>query len=902
MSTNGLDSLFNPKTVALIGASEVKDSFGRILSRNLVDGFKGDTYLVNPNKEEILGKKVFGNIQDIPGEIDLAIITTPAKTVPNIVGECGEASVPASIVISSGFGEVGGEGEALEEEISEIRKNYGMRLLGPNSMGVMRSSIGLNATVAHKSPSPGSTAFISQSGGLGPSILDQQGASGTGFSSIVSVGNMIDVDFGDLIDYFRGDPKTQTILMHVESLRSPQKFMSAARCFSQTGPIILEKPAKYEESRTAVKSHIGVRPEDDSLYEALFCRSGVVRVDEIADLFSCSEALAKKMLPKGPNLAIITNAAGPGIMATDTLIEKNGNLATLSEGTIETLKNFLPHYATKSNPVDTTSDAEVKTYIKCAKACLKDENVDGLLVIYTPQGIFYPARLAKALVDLSEKNPKPILTCWMGEETIRQSKRILRSSGVPVVNTPQQGVRIFMYLYEYLRNKQLLYQKPELLSAHKVPLEHQLNQKEYIKSIIENLESGKRWTLMDDESKKLLRTYGIPAVETYVAHTANKAADLSEEIGFPVVLKARSLGIVERRKGWGFKPNINNRKEVRQSFQEILDKEREAKTETKFRGVVVQEVVDSHGCEVKLQLKKFPKFGSVISLGTGGVIGEVCKDKAVGFPPLNQVHASRLIERTKIKELLQKIGDHPKSRIKYLQEYLARLSQLAIDFPEIKKLDFTLVGLGERFTSTDASIIFDEEAISQKWRPHDHLTIEPYPLGYIERSELRDGTTVVIRPVKPEDEEAIIDLFETFSEETWRKRFFGPRKEVNHKDIVRFTNVDYKREIIVVGEKTEGEKGVILGMGGLTIDLNEDSAEFSLVVGDPWQGLGMGKKLLQKLIEIARDKRIERLWAVIKANSPRVISLCEDLGFSIIEKNSDTVVMSKTIQPSSWLF
>ncbi len=896
MSIKNLDKFFCPDSIAIIGATEREKSLGRILTLNLMNRSKDNVYAVNPNREKVFDLLTFSSIQDIDRDIDLAVIATPARTVPGVVEECGKSDVPASIVISSGFSETGAAGERLEKALEKKREEYGMRILGPNSLGLMRPSSDLNASVSEEMKKSGKTAFISQSGALVPTVLSRRGSEDEGFSSFISVGNMIDVDFGDLINYLGKDPRTRTILMHVESIRNPKKFMSAAKSYSKNKPIILEKPGRYEESIQAINSHVGSPSGDDSIYDPFFMRSGVVRVNEINDLFLCSEALAKECFPRGPNLAIVTNGGGLGVMAIDTLLDNGGKLAKLSESTKETLNDHLPSFASRSNPVDISSEATEDYYESSIKACLEDENVDGVLVIYSLHGPVNPPELRKVLTKFSGKRNKPIIACWMGKETNEENRKKLRKAGIPVVNTPEEGIKTYMYMYEYFRNRKDLYRTPKPLETDNLPLDHHLHQRKYLKTIIERLSGEDRNVLMEDESKTFLQTYSIPVVQTYIAKTPEKAVELAKDIGFPIALKVRSPDIENREEIGAVEFSISSEDEVRSSCKRILKTCQENYPEADIRGISVQKMIKNPNCRLELGSKKHPRFGSVIIFGKGDVGGEIYSDKSLDFPPLNQIHARRLIERTKVIDQLERSNSDISKSIESLQEYLARLSQIVIDFSEIEEMNVDLLGKDDDFTVVDANIVLDSDNIPSKTEPHEHLIIEPYPLKYIRRVELKDGRKIKVRPIKPEDEPLLLDLFDAFSKETWRHRFFCPMKEITHEDIVKYANIDYRREIAIVGELEDENK--IIGMGRLIIEPGENTGEFAVVVGDPWQRLGLGQKLLESIILIARDRELEKIWgAVLRRNGP-MINLCKKLGFKTKIESEDTVKVILELGPN----
>lgn len=892
MTAENLDYFFKPKKVAIIGATNRGDSIAKTLTENLIKKFDGESYPINPNKNKIFGTQTYPDVKKIPDDVNLGVVITPAAKVPEIVEQCGEAEIPALIIHSAGFKESSYEGKKLEDRIEKIRQKYNMRILGPNSLGVMRPSIDLNASISGRMPESGGVAFISQSGALGPSLVRQLSPGGVGLSCFVSVGNMLDVDFADLIDYFGLDPLTRTILMHVESLGDPQKFFGAAKSFSKTKPIVLEKPGRQSDTVGVVSSHIGSTPEPDPLYDALFRRAGVVRVDEISDLFYCSEAMAHERLPEGPNLAIVTNAGGPGILATDALLEKGGNLASLSDETVERLNRFLPSYTSKSNPIDISAGAKIEDYEESIEACLEDENVDGILFIYAPYGIITPHDLADSLVDFSNEWDKPIFACWMGGEDIDQrcQDKICRG-GIPTVKNPEQAVRIFTYMYEYLKNKELLYQTPEPLSADEIPLKHKLRQREKLKSELAKLAIENRKILLEEESMRFLQTYDIPTAQTHVVKSSGKAAELAKKIGFPIVLKARSPDIENKREIEGVELNLQTEEEVKLAFEKIKNRTR-AETDAEISGVTLQKMVSDIDFVLNLESEKYPEFGSVIKLDLKNMPENICQAKTAGFPPLDQVLGRRIIEQSGVDVILEDVYEEPLEKISDLQEYLARFSQLVIDFPEFEETKLELAVTEKGFSIIDARIALEEEEKSYGDDYHGHLVIEPYPLRYIKKETTKSGKEITIRPIKPEDEPKIYNLFNTLSEESWRHRFFGSMKKITHEDMIRFANVDYRREIALVAEiETEENEIKIIGMGRLIINRGKNTGEFAVLVGDPWQGQGVGSRILESLLDVGSDMNLKSIWGVIRKENFKMRQLCEKLGFHIEEMETDTLKM-----------
>lgn len=883
MPVEKLEKIFEPENVAVIGATDKEGSVGLSLMRNLAERFQGKVYPVNPNRESVLDIETLSSIEEIPEPVDLGVIATPAPTVPDIVEDCGEVGIPGLVIISAGFSETGSKGEKLEEEIAKTREEYGMRILGPNCLGVINPYKNLNATFTEQMPEKGGVTFISQSGALASSTLDWAISAQFGFSSFVSIGNMVDIDFSDLIDYFGRDPRTESILMYIESIQDAERFMGASRSFARTKPIMAVKSGRHEEGAKAVASHTGSLAGSDEVYDGAFKRAGITRVDTVGDLFACSETLAKQRTPDGPNLTIITNAGGPGAMATDAIVDQGGELTSLTDSTREKLKDELPSTASLSNPVDVTGGANPKEFGKSVEICLKDENTDGILCIYTPLGTMEPVEAAEAIANLKEKAKKPILGCWIGGEKAQEGRRILRRNGFSVQSAPEQSVKAYMYLNRYARNLERLLETPEELPVDRAPPKYNL------KAMIRRIARGGRKVLQEDEAKKILETYGIPTPETHLAKNPDEAAKYASRIGFPVAMKINSPDITHKNRIGGVALNLSSESDVKESFGEIMNRVEEERPSAEIRGVIVQEMIQNKETELILGSKRDPLFGATLLFGRGGTDVEYYKDTAVGFPPLNQTLARHLVEETKVSEKLKESRENS-SLPAALEEHLVSLSQLIIDFPEITELDVNpLAKTDGEFLALDALIKIDKDLALGKPEPNEHLAIEPYPRKYVEQWALDDGRPVTLRPIRPEDEPLEFGLFETFSEESWRFRFFGPVKEITHGDMVRFTNIDYRREMAIIGElEEEGERRMI-GVGRLITDPDGNSGEFAVIVGDPWQGIGLGEKLTDSIIGVAEDKGLEKIWATIMKKNIAMINLCEKLGFDINRESEDTV-------------
>jgi len=833
----GLDAIFNPTRIAVIGASNKEGSVGFRLLNNLIGvGFRGFVYPVNPFYQSIQGITAYPSVRKIPWQIDLAIVATPAHIVPQIIEECGDCNIPGIVIVSSGFSEAGPDGRALEEQILKLKEKYGSRIVGPNCLGVMRPSLNLNATFAHKAAKPGRIAFISQSGALFASVLDWAAQANVGFSNFVSVGSMIDVDFADLIDYFGIDPETRSIVLFIEAIKDARKFMSAARRFAGTKPIIVVKAGRSPEGTKAAASHTGAITGEDDVYDAAFRRVGIVRVEEISDLFNCSAVLAMQPTPRGPNLAIITNAGGPGVMATDALISKKGKLAHLGDNTIRELNEILPGYWSRSNPIDICDDATVERFKDVLEVCFKDPDIDGFLIIYTPIGAADPTNTAKALLEVSKNTDKPILTCWLGEEDVREAREILLANGIPSCRTPEEAVSTFMYTYQYAKNLELLYETPEELPTDPVDARR-------LQEVLETAANEGGGILTELESKGFLEAYGIPVARAHFTKTAEEAAHTASEIGSP----------------------------------------------TKTSAVGAQPMIERGGYELIIGAKRDSLFGSVIIFGASGLGVEPFNDISVGFPPLNQTLARRMMEQTKIYQHLLEGRRGSPANVKLLEEILARFSQMIIDLPQIKEADINPLLIDEReAVALDVRIMIDLDRIFTERPPYEHLVIRPYPRKYITERTIRDGKGVKLRPIRPEDEPLLVQLYHTFSDETMRFRFFQVIREISHEALARYCNIDYDREMTIIAERTENDEKKMIGMVRLVVQPDGVRGEIAVVVGDPWQNLGLGSVMLDYIIEISKDMGLETIFGETLKENYRMMHICNTRGFEIKRIDDET--------------
>ena len=881
MSTRNLDKLFDPKSIAVVGASNKKGSVGYILLRNLIGAeYEGIVYPVNDSAQSVQGIQAYASVSQVPRKIDLAVIAVPAKAVPATMRECGEAGVAGAVIVSSGFKEIGKEGKRLEEEVFSIAESYGVRIVGPNCLGYIRPAMNLNVTFAHVIPPGGRVAFFSQSGALGVAILDWAAANQVGFSAFVSVGSMADVDFGDLIDYFGADPHTSSIILYIESITDARKFMSAARHFAKSKPIIVVKSGRTTRSALAAASHTGAIAGDDTLYSAVFRRAGVVRVDEIEDLFDASEALSRVSSPRGPRLGIVTNAGGPGVMASDRLLDLGGELAELTPETDEKLKALLPAFGARGNPVDVAGDADAERYAAAAQALMDDPNCDGVVAILTPQAMSDPTATAQALVEVAHTHPlKPLLTSFMGEIRVAEGINIFRTAHVPTFNTPEDAVRAYMYMYQYTRNLANLYETPADILPDFEP------DRDTVKKMFIEVARDGRSILSEPEAKNVLDAYQIPAVKTMVATSAEECAKAAEEIGFPVAIKILSHDITHKSDVGGIALNVHSAPEAAKQFNKITKHVHLTAPEAKIIGVAVQ-AMSRGGYEVIVGSKKDPTFGPALMFGMGGTGVELYRDVAVDFPPLNQALARSMIQSTKVSQLLEGYRGKEPVDMTALEQAMVKVSYLLVDFPEILEMDINPLQVRpDGICALDARIVIEPKDVRKIALPGSHLMISMYPSKYLWDVPV-DGEKVHIRAIKPEDEPLWSEMIASFSPVTAGYRFFGPVPEVTKSVLVRYCHIDYDREIALVAiRESKGrkkKKKAMIGVARLTIETaNAEEGEFAIVVRDEYQRKGVGSKLMEALIQAARDRHVREINGDVLAANPGMTRFAENLGFDV---------------------
>jgi len=903
-----LDVFFAPRTVALIGATEAPGSVGRTILKNLIGNpFGGTVFPVNPKRPNVLGIRAYPNIAAVPEKVDLAVIVTPAPTVPGIVKDCVAAGVKGSIIISAGFKETGAPGAHLEKEIMTEARRGSMRIIGPNCLGVMNPLNGFNATFAASMARPGSVGFISQSGALLTAILDWSLQELVGFSAFVSIGSMLDVGWGDLIDYLGDDPNTKSIVIYMESIGDSHAFLSAAREVALSKPIIVIKPGRTAGAAKAAASHTGSLTGSDEVLDAAFRRCGVLRVERISDLFYMSEVLGKQPRPIGPRLSILTNAGGPGVLATDSLLAMGGELATLSKETMKSLDAVLPAAWSHNNPIDVLGDADAGRYAKALEIAAKDPATDGLLVILTPQDMTDPSQTALALKPFASLPGKPLLGSWMGGARVGPGKKTLREQGIPDFSYPDTAARAFAYMWRYSENLRALYETPTPAAIADEGFSHLAKAQKLIE---EGRKSG-RTLMTEKESKDLLAIYGIPIVPTHIASSEAEAVKIAGRLGYPVVLKLYSETITHKTDVGGVQLNIRNAEGVRTAFQMIKKavsasphpspsgrgrSEAAGEAKNRFLGVTVQPLVSlKDGYELIIGSSIDAQFGPVLLFGSGGQLVEVYKDRALALPPLNTTLARRMMERTKIYAALKGVRGRRGVNLAALEQLLVRFGYLVADHPRIKEID-----INPLFASADTLVALDARVVLHDAKTRDadlpRSAIRPYPFQYEATWKLKNGRRVTIRPIRFQDEPLMVKFHESLSEQSVYLRYFQTLKysmRITHERLMRRCFIDYDREMALVAEgKNENGEREILGVSRLVKLHGPPDAEFSVLVSDKVQRQGLGTELVKRILQVARDEKVRRVVADILRENQGMQHLCAKLGFKLTGTAANSTIKS----------
>ncbi|MFN2135412.1 MAG: bifunctional acetate--CoA ligase family protein/GNAT family N-acetyltransferase [Candidatus Promineifilaceae bacterium] len=878
---NPLDVLFAPRSVAVIGASERPGSVGRTVFDNLFDSaFNGPVFAVNPDTSSVLGELSYPSIVDVPQQIDLAVVATPADTVPLVMRQCGAAGVKSAVILSAGFKEIGPEGAALEAEVLREARQSGVRFVGPNCIGLINPYTGLNASFAARLPLPGNVGFASQSGALFAAILDWSIGENVGFSSFVSTGSMADVDWGDLIYYFGDDPATKSILIYMETIGDARSFMSAAREVALTKPIIVMKPGRTAAGARAAEAHTGADSGDDRALDAAFRRCGVLRVETIAELFSLAEVLAKQPRPLGPRLTIVTNAGGAGVSAADRLIEAGGELAPLSPALLKELDDVLPPHWSHSNPIDLMGDADAQRYKDAISLVAKDRDSDGLLVILTPQAMTEAKKTAEALQSVYDRPAgypygKPVLASWMGGESIAAGIEVLNQANIPTFAYADTAARLFTAMWHYQKRLRSLYETPQLPAGQDEASLKRFFAGEFIDELHQ---AGRTW-LTDYESKQILEAYGIPALESRLAHTADEATAQAEEIGFPVVLKAYDEAV--QTDGELARVRLAGPEEVRKAFRAMKALATAGDAEVTFAGALVEQVpLLENGHQLQLVAAPDRQLGPVLRFGLGGHVGSLLDDVELGLPPLNSTLARRMMERTAVYQAMRRSGEID---MPALEDLLVRFSQIVVQQGWIKRMEIDPLLV----TSGGASVV---GARIELYGPEvdagmlPRLAIRPYPRQYVEQFVNREGTRFVIRPIRPEDEPLLVDFHARLSEQSVYMRYFRAfelSQRVEHERLTRLCFIDYDRTIalVITWHNPETDAPEIVAAGRLTRLPDPQEAEYAILVRDDFQGQGLGTILLKRLLHIGHDEGIDRVIAYMLPTNSGMINISKKLGF-----------------------
>jgi acetyltransferase len=891
MAPHYLQPLLAPRSVALVGATEREGALGAIVWRNLAAaGVRGALYPVNPKHRAIFGQRAYARLQDLPQPPDQAVIVTPARVVARVVEDAAAAGVKAAVILTSGFGEAGAEGKALQAQVLAAAKRGGVRLLGPNCLGVMRTDAGLNATFARTPARVGPLALVSQSGAICGAILDWAASAGVGFTSVVSLGGAIDVDFGEVLDFLVADEATDAILMYVEGIRDARRFVSALRAAARVKPVVSLKVGRYASGSRAASSHTGALVGSDEVFDAALRRAGSVRVKTYTQLFAAARVLATGRLPEGERLAIVTNGGGPGVVAADSAAENGVQLAQLSEQTILTLDRELPAQWSRGNPLDIIGDAPPERFAAATAAALADPGVDALLAMYSPVATTEPEAAAQAVAQAARGSRKPVLAAWLGDINPNASRRMLESQGIPNFYTPENAVEAFSFLCAHRRNHAQLMQVPPAGAGEGDGTAPDLAAAAALR---ERARAQNRSLLTEHESKALLTAFGLQVPRTLVAKTREEAIAAAREIGFPVVLKLHSPDITHKSDVGGVRLNLQNAEMVASAYEDMMRHVRGLRPHARIDGAVVQPMLRfAHAREVLVGVATDAVFGPVISFGAGGVSVEAVRDTAVALPPLNAMLAQDLVQRTRVSRLLAGYRDVPAAHAGALAAILVGVSRIVCLLPWVKEMDLNpVLAHPGGAVIADARVVIDTQETEFPPR-YGHMAIHPYPVELEGEIRARDGRAVRVRPIRPEDAGREKRFFERLSAQSRYQRFMQHLPHLSERMLARFTQLDYDRELALVAV-WEDE---FVAVGRYAPNQDGRSAEFALVVADDWQGKGLGGALLEQLCDAARAAGYEALVGHILEANHDMLQLARHLGFTEQGRDGNEVTVARTLK------
>jgi len=885
VSVRNLDALFNPQSVAVVGASNRPGSVGAVVMRNLLQGgFAGPVMPVNPSSQAVSGVLAYRDVSELPVTADLAVVAVPAKIVPSVIEELGRQGTRAAIVLSAGMNsQTTDSGQTLQDEMVAIARRHRLRILGPNCLGMIVPGIGLNASFAHTDCLPGRIAFVSQSGGLSTAVLDYAKSYGIGLSHFLSLGDLADIDFADVMDYLGSEPEVSAILLYIESITDARAFMSAGRAAARNKPVLVVKSGRFEEGAKAAASHTGALAGSDAVYDAAFRRAGMLRVYAIDELFDAVQTLARSRPLKGERLAILTNGGGPAVLAVDALIEQGGKLAQLGDAAVKALNEKMPATWSHANPVDIIGDADGSRYSDALKVLLKDNQVDAVLVMHVPTAVASVTETAEATIEACRSSARNVLTSWMGQDTVREPRRLFGDAGIPTYFTPDRAIRGFMHVVRYNRNQELLMQTPDSVPEQFTPATSTA------RLVIQSAMASGREILSEAEAKAVLAAYGVPIVETHIASSPAHAAQVADVIGYPVVIKILSNDITHKSDVGGVALDLESAEEVLRAAQAMNERVARRMPTARLSGFTVQAMSRRPGAfELIVGVSSDDVFGPTIMFGQGGKAVEVIADSAVTLPPLNMALARAMIERTRVSRLLQGFRDVPPADLDAVCLTLIQVSQLITDLPEVVELDINpLFADANGVLALDARIRVAPATTSGPGR----LAIRPYPKELEEKFTMREGRQILLRPIRPEDEPAHHAFIAKLSPEDIRSRFFGLVREIPHSQMARLTQIDYDREMafLATGPDDRHEPET-LGVVRAVLDPDNLTAEFAVVVRSDLKGQGLGSALMHKLLRYLRARGTPRCVGQVLKENGAMLALCQSLGFTQQPSDDETIV------------
>lgn len=874
MSQHFLSTLFMPQSVVLFGVSEEADNIGTIAFKNLLEGeYKGTLYAISPLHKKVLEQPVYANLKEIGQPIDLAVIASPAQELPEILEHCGEHGIRTVILLTGGFIHAGKARAKLAQSVIHIARGYNIHLLGPDSLGLMRAHLGLNATFTQNRLKAGNLALVSQSGSLCTAILDWAELNDVGFSTVVSLGDAIDISFGEILDYLASDPQTGSIILYIETIQHARNFMSALRAAARMKPVIVLKSGRYDLETQSGAHQTSALLNKDAAFDAALQRAGVVRVDNFGQLFATATTLASRYQAYGSRLLIMSNGVGPSIMAVDRALDLRIHIAELSSASVSELKKIMPNQWHYRNPLNVLGDADADRYRTVLEVALKDKQIDGVLVILTPQAVTQPLAIAQAIVDVANQSSKPVLTCWMGKQQVHTSRELFSQARLPDFRTPEAAVEAFGYLAAHHRNQKLLVQTPGSLGHLEPP------DVEGAQIIIESVLTERRKVLSEMESKALLGAFQIPIIGTAIAKSPNEALVLAESLGFPVAMKINSPDIPHKSDVGGVRLNLSNAQSIRTAYNEIIFEAKKRRPDARVDGVTVERMSRKrNGRELLVGMFRDPVFGPVITFGAGGVSVEIINDRSVALPPLNKYLANTLIKSTRIKKVLQEFRGMPPIHTDSLLNVLLRVSEMVCELPWLREIDINpLIADEDGVVAVDARIVVDYYIPSAD--RYAHMAIYPYPSHLVSQWQLSDGTNITIRPIRPEDAEIEHEFVKNLSDEAKYFRFMQSINELTPEMLIRFTQIDYDREMAFIAVTHIDEREVELGVARYTMNPDGLSCEFAIVVADAWQGKGFAHKLMSSLMDAARARGLQRMDGEVLSNNFGMLKLVNKLGF-----------------------